>query len=153
VPPECIDPALKPLNYLNNIMAKIETIQAGVPEGIMLSCNGYVSECTGDNLFLVTGDCLVTPPLHIGNLKGITRQAIIDIAHAQGMCCNEELFRMHDVYNADEVFLTGTAAEVIPAVKIDGRAIGDGTPGSVTQRLRESFRELTQREGTPIHNG
>jgi len=153
VPPDCLDPALKPLNYLNNIMAKIETIQAGVPEGIMLSHDGYVSECTGDNLFLVVDGGLVTPPLFIGNLKGITRQAIIELAQKAGIPVKEELFRMHAVYNADEVFLTGTAAEVIPAVRVDGREIGDGKPGPVTQRLRGMFQELTQSEGVPIYQG
>jgi len=150
VSPDALDPALKPLNYLNNIMAKIETTQAGVPEGIMLSSQGYVSECTGDNLFLVEKGTLVTPPLYIGNLAGITRQAIIDIANEQGIAVREDLFRMHRVYNADEAFLTGTAAEVVPVAKVDGRPIGDGKPGPVTGRLLELFREMTAREGEPI---
>jgi len=131
-------------------MAKIETTQAGVPEGIMLSSQGYVSECTGDNLFLVEKGTLVTPPLYIGNLAGITRQAIIDIANEQGIAVREDLFRMHRVYNADEAFLTGTAAEVVPVAKVDGRPIGDGKPGPVTGRLLELFREMTAREGEPI---
>ncbi len=152
VPPDALDPALKPLNYLNNIMAKIETTRAGVPEGIMLSYDGYVSECTGDNLFLVVDGALVTPPLHIGNLKGITRQAVIGLAEAEGIEVREELFRSHQVYNADEVFLTGTAAELIPAVKVDGRSIGDGTPGPVTGKLLERFQQLTRSEGTPIYD-
>lgn len=119
----------------------------------MLSHDGYVSECTGDNLFLVVDGGLVTPPLFIGNLKGITRQAIIELAQRAGIPVKEELFRMHAVYNADEVFLTGTAAEVIPAVRVDGREIGDGKPGPVTQRLRGMFQELTQSEGVPIYQG
>lgn len=151
VRPDALDPTLKSLNYLNNIMGKIETIQAGVPEGIMLSADGYVSECTGDNLFLVEGGKLITPPLHIGNLPGVTRAAIFEIAQAQGMEVREELFRLHRLYNADEVFLTGTAAEVIPAVVVDGRTIGDGKPGPITQSLREGFRKLTHSEGTPIY--
>ena len=150
VPPDALDPGLKPLNYLNNIMAKIETTQAGVPEGIMLSYDGYVSECTGDNIFLVCDGELVTPPLYIGNLKGITRQAIIEIAQAEGIPVREDLFRGHHVYNADEVFLTGTAAEVVPVVKVDGRCIGSGVPGPMTALLREKFQVLTRSEGTPI---
>jgi branched-chain amino acid aminotransferase len=151
VQPDALDPTLKSLNYLNNILAKIETIQARVPEGIMLSSDGYVSECTGDNLFLVEGDTLVTPPLHIGNLPGITRGAIMDVAAAQGLEVREELFRLHRLYNADELFLTGTAAEVVPAVLVDGRTIGDGKPGAVTRRLRDGFQQLTRSEGTPIY--
>jgi branched-chain amino acid aminotransferase len=151
VRPDTLDPSLKSLNYLNNILAKIETIQAGVPEGIMLSADGYVSECTGDNLFLVEGGKLITPPLHIGNLGGVTRAAIIELAQAQGMEVREELFRIHRLYNADELFLTGTAAEVIPAVVVDGRPIGNGKPGPITQSLRQRFRELTRSEGTPIY--
>ncbi len=150
VSPQALDPALKPLNYLNNIMAKIETTQAGVPEGIMLSSEGYVSECTGDNLFLVEKGELVTPPLYIGNLAGITRQAIIDVAREQGIAVHEDLFRMHRVYNADEVFLTGTAAEVVPVVKVDGRSIGDGRPGPLTGKLWNLFTELTAHDGEPI---
>jgi len=151
VSPDALDPALKPLNYLNNIMAKIETIHANVPEGIMLSAEGYVAECTGDNLFLVTGAGLVTPPLYVGNLAGITRGAIIELARAEGLSVREDLFRTHDVYKADEAFLTGTAAEVVPAVKVDGRLIGDGKPGPVTALLRQRFQELTRSEGTPIY--
>ena len=148
--PQVLDPALKPLNYLNNIMAKIETIQAGVPEGIMLSQDGHVAECTGDNLFLVIDGAVITPPLHIGNLAGITRGAIIEIAESEGIRVSEELFGLHTVYNADEVFLTGTAAEVVAAVKVDGRAIGDGKPGAMTGRLRKQYLTLTRSEGTPI---
>ena len=145
--PDALDPALKPLNYLNNIMAKIETIHAGVPEGIMLSAQGYVAECTGDNIFLVQDGALLTPPLYIGNLAGITRGAIIGIAAKEGIPIREDLFRLHDVYKADEVFLTGTAAEVIPAVKVDGRLIGDGKPGPVAALLRERFQALARSEG------
>lgn len=148
--PNALDPAIKSLNYLNNILAKIETVRANVPEGIMLSTDGYVAECTGDNLFLVEEGGLVTPPLYIGNLAGITRQAIMELAVADGIGVCEDLFHMHRVYSADEVFLTGTAAEVVPVVKVDGRIIGDGKPGAVTERLRERFRALVQSEGTPI---
>ena len=150
--PQALDPNLKSLNYLNNILGKIETIQAGVPEGIMLSIDGYVSECTGDNLFMVTGGALVTPPLHIGNLGGITRQALMELAEVEEIPVREELFRLNQLYNAEELFLTGTAAEVVPAVKVDGRVIGDGKPGAITLRLRDRFKELTCSEGTPINN-
>lgn len=150
VSPDALDPALKSLNYLNNIIAKLETIHAGVPEGIMLSADGYVAECTGDNLFLVVKGALVTPPLHVGNLAGITRGVIMELAQAEGIAVEEQLFRLHDVYKADEVFLTGTAAEVVAAVKVDGRVIGGGVPGPVTDRLRVRFLELARSEGTPI---
>lgn len=148
--PQTLDPAMKSLNYLNNILAKIETIQAGVPEGIMLTADGYVSECTGDNLFIVKGNTLTVPPLHLGNLGGITRQTIMELAEAEGLEVREEMFRLHDLYNADEFFITGTAAEVVPGVKVDGRLIADGKPGPVTQRLRKRYQELTVTEGTPI---
>jgi branched-chain amino acid aminotransferase len=148
--PQTLDPAMKSLNYLNNILAKIETIQAGVPEGIMLTADGYVSECTGDNLFIVKGNTLTVPPLHLGNLGGITRQTIMELAEAEGLEVREEMFRLHDLYSADEFFITGTAAEVVPGVKVDGRLIADGKPGPVTQRLRKRYQELTVTEGTPI---
>jgi len=149
--PECLDGSVKSLNYLNNIMAKLETAQAGVPEGIMLSSQGYVAECTGDNIFLVVGDTLLTPPLHIGNLPGITREVVLGLAPQVGMQVREELFRLRSVYCADEVFLTGTAAEIVPVVEVDGRRIGDGKPGAITKRLLEEFRKLTQTDGEPIY--
>lgn len=148
--PQTLDPAMKSLNYLNNILAKIETIQAGVPEGIMLTADGYVSECTGDNLFIVKGNTLIVPPLHLGNLGGITRMTIMELAEAEGLEVREEMFRLHDLYNADEFFITGTAAEVVPGVKVDGRPIANGKPGPITQRLRKRYQELTYAEGTPI---
>jgi branched-chain amino acid aminotransferase len=149
--PTALDAGIKSLNYLNNILAKIETIHAGVPEGIMLSTEGYVAECTGDNIFLVRDGCMLTPPLHIGNLAGITRQVAIELAENEGICTREELLRMKEVYCADECFLTGTAAELIPVIKVDGRIIGDGTPGPVTKRLQTLFSELTQSDGVPIY--
>ena len=148
--PQALDPALKSLNYLNNIMAKIETVRAGVPEGIMLSQDGYVAECTGDNIFLVTDGEILTPPLHVGNLGGITRKAVIELCGKEGLSVKEDLFRIHTVYNADEAFLTGTAAELIPVTEVDGRKIGSGKPGPVTDRLRAAFAELVKNEGTPI---
>ena len=148
--PDAFDPAIKSLNYLNNIMGKIETIRAGVPEGIMLDTNGFVSECTGDNIFLVRDNRLITPPTYIGNLDGITRKAVMELALDEGIEVSEELFRMRLVYTADEVFLTGTAAEIVPVVEVDGRKIADGKPGAMTQRLLDRFRTLTETAGEPI---
>ncbi len=149
--PDALDPAIKSLNYLNNILAKIETARAGVPEGIMLSSDGYVAECTGDNIFLARDDHVITPPISIGNLRGITRQVVIELLAEMGIETHEELFRLLEVYNAQEVFLTGTAAEIVPVVRVDGRPIGDGKPGQLTGELRARFRELTWSEGLPIY--
>lgn len=148
--PDSLNGEIKSLNYLNNILAKMETTQAGVPEGIMLTADGYVAECTGDNLFLVDGNCLITPPDSIGNLPGITRGAVMDVAREAGMCVTEKLFRLREVYTAPEVFLTGTAAEIVPVVEVDGRRIGTGKPGKGTLQLLERFRELTKTDGEPI---
>ncbi len=149
--PDALDPGMKSLNYLNNILAKIETVRAGVPEGIMLSSDGYVAECTGDNIFVVRDDYVVTPPVHVGNLRGITRQVVIDLLAEMGIEAQEDLFRLLEVYSAKEVFLTGTAAEIIPVVTVDGRSIGEGKIGPLTQKLREAFRELVRSEGAPIY--
>lgn len=149
--PEALDPSLKSLNYLNNIMAKIETIQAEVPEGLMLSADGYVAECTGDNIFIVCGGRLITPPVHVGVLEGITRAVVIELATAEGIEVVEEMFRLPAVYNADECFLTGTAAEVVPVTEVDGRIIGSGQPGPITRTLRERFATYVRQEGTPIY--
>jgi branched-chain amino acid aminotransferase len=148
--PEALDPAIKSLNYLNNILAKIETVRAGVPEGLMLNPSGYVAECTGDNIFLVSDGAIITPPLHVGNLGGITRHAILETARREGIGVREEMFRLQAVYNADEAFLTGTAAEVVPVVKVDGRAIGTGKPGPISEKLRALYQTLVNSEGTPI---
>ncbi len=149
--PEALDPAIKSLNYLNNILAKIETVRAGVPEGIMLSIDGYVAECTGDNLFVVNDDNVLTPPAAIGNLEGITRNVVMGLIRKLDMTAEEKSFRLRTVYCADEVFLTGTAAEIVPVVSVDDRRIGDGRPGTVTKRLRKEFADLTAREGFPIY--
>jgi branched-chain amino acid aminotransferase len=149
--PDALDGSVKSLNYLNNIMAKMEAIRAGVPEGIMLTTDGYVAECTGDNLFLLSGDQLLTPPTSIGNLPGITRAAVMEIAARQGLEVRAQLFRLASVYTAEEVFVTGTAAEIVPVVEVDGRVIGGGKPGPVTQRLLDGFRELTKTDGEPIY--
>jgi branched-chain amino acid aminotransferase len=150
--PEALDPSIKSLNYLNNIMGKIETIQAGVPEGIMLSSDGYVAECTGDNIFVVEHGHVVTPPVSIGNLAGITARATLEILREMGVPAETENFRILTVYTADELFLTGTAAEIIPVVQVDGRKIGDGKPGPLTKQIHQRFHELTQTEGTPVYD-
>jgi len=149
--PEALNPRVKSLNYLNNILAKIEANLAGYPEVLMLSHEGYVVEGTGDNVFIVRGRALITPPPHVGILEGITRAAVMDLARGMGLGVREAVFTRHDVWTADECFLTGTAAEVIPVVECDGRVIGEGTPGPVTLALMQAYRELVRREGTPIH--
>lgn len=148
--PEAINPAIKSLNYLNNVLAKIEVGQAGVLEGLMLNHEGYVAEATGDNIFIYSDERLVTPPPSVGILKGITRAAVIELAADLGIPVCEERFTRYVVYTAQECFLTGTAAEIIPVVVVDGRRIGEGVPGSVTKRLMERFRALTRSEGVPI---
>ncbi|MGD9518917.1 MAG: branched-chain-amino-acid transaminase [Armatimonadota bacterium] len=148
---EALDPALKSLNYLNNILAKIETILAGVPEGLMLSPDGYVAECTGDNIFLVYGRKLVTPPVSVGALGGITRGVVMELARAEGLEVSEELFRLSAVYTADECFLTGTAAECVPVTEVDGRKIGTGKPGPVTKFILDRFASYARQEGTPVY--
>ncbi len=151
--PEAVNPSIKSLNYLNNILAKIEAKNAGCVEAIMLNHQGYVAECTGDNIFLIRQDysgkdrVLVTPPSYVGALRGITRDAILDLAQENKIRTEERIITRHDVFNADEVFLTGTAAEVIPVVKVDGRVIGDGKPGKVTKVLLQAFHELTRFDG------
>lgn len=146
--PEALNPQIKSLNYLNNILAKIEAVNAGFEEALMLSHSGYVTECTGENIFIVKGDALLTPPPYIGVLRGITRQTVMDLAAEAGLEVREELLTRHDVFNANEAFLTGTAAEIIPVVALDGRKIGSGLPGGATRQLQQAFRSLTQREGT-----
>lgn len=149
--PDALNGAIKSLNYLNNIMAKIECVRAEVPEGIMLTSDGYVAECTGDNIFFINGNTLVTPPEYVGNLPGITRQAVMDLAAEMGMEVREDLFRVHSLYTAEEAFLTGTAAEIVPVVEIDGRRIGTGKPGATTGKLLEAFRALIKCCGEPIY--
>ena len=149
---DILSPQVKSLNYLNNIMAKVEALQAGAEEGLMLNDVGLVAECTGDNIFIVRDGVISTPPLTAGALDGITRGAVFDIAQELGIPIRECDFSRHDVFIADECFLTGSAAEVIAAVKLDGREIGDGKPGTVTQRVIARFRELTQTTGTPIYS-
>ncbi|MCX5649112.1 MAG: branched-chain-amino-acid transaminase [Planctomycetota bacterium] len=142
--PNAVNPRLKSLNYLNNILAKIEAIDAGTLEAVMLNHQGFVAECTGDNLFIVRDGVLFTPPISAGILEGITRDEIIAIAEDFGIKVREENLTRHDLYVADECFLTGTAAEVVPVVRIDKRTIGDGHPGPVTKRLLEEFHRRTR---------
>jgi len=145
-----VNPRVKSLNYLNNIYAKMEANLAGVPEAIMLNSEGYVAEATGDNIFLMKNGILITPPIYVGILEGITRNTVMDLARQTGIPVEENVFTLHDVYNADECFLTGTAAEVIPTVKVDGRPIADGKPGKITRELISLFRELTKVDGPLI---
>lgn len=142
-----LDPRIKSLNYLNNILAKIDAIKAGVEEAIMLTYNDYVAECTGDNIFIVRDGQLMTPPTDVGALEGITRNAVIGLAKKIGMPFQEKMLKLEEVYSADEVFLTGTAAEIIPVTKIDKRRIGSGKPGEITPRLMEEFKALTKTDG------
>ena len=148
---EAINPRIKSLNYLNNILAKIEGKQSGAEEVLMLNAEGYVVECSGDNIFWIKNEILVTPPVHMGILEGVTRNSVIDLARDAGMRVEERVFTRHDLYIADECFLTGTAAEVIPVVKIDRRSIGDGHPGKVTEKLIAAFRQFAHGSGTPIY--
>lgn len=145
--PEAVNPALKSLNYLNNILAKIEATNSGYLEAIMLNHQGYVAECTGDNIFMFKNGTLLTPPTYVGALKGITRGAILELARKKKIPVEELLLTRHDLFNANEGFLTGTAAEVIPVVKIDGRTIGEGKPGPKTRLLMKEFHALTKRDG------
>ena len=145
-----VNPAIKSLNYLNNILAKIEAINAGCVEAIMLNSQGFVAECTGDNVFMLKGGQLLTPPLAAGALYGITRSVAIELADSLGINAKEPNLTRYDLYNADEVFITGTAAEVVPVVKIDGRQIGSGKPGKLTKKLIKAYQDLTNSTGEVI---
>ena len=142
--PAALSPRIKSLNYLNNILAKIEGMQAGCIEAMMLNHKGEVAECTGDNLFLVRNGVLSTPPLDAGILDGVTRNVVLELAAEQGIDAREAAITKHDVYIADECFLTGTAAEVIPVVKVDSRKIGDGRPGPMTAKLKQLFSDYVR---------
>ena len=145
--PEALNPQLKTLNYLNNILAKIEATNAGKDEAILLNSQGYVTECTGENIFYVKDKEIVTPPTYVGILKGITRDVVMRISGELGFTVSERPFTRHDLYTAEEVFLTGTAAEIVPVAKIDNRVIGSGRPGKTTLKLMSEFKQLTPREG------
>jgi len=142
--PDSLDPRVKSLNYLNNIMAKMEAIQAGCLEALMLNHKGEIAECTGDNIFVIKRGALKTPPVDAGILEGVTRKAVLELARAAQLPAQEAALTRQDVYAADECFLSGTAAEVIPVVKCDGRLIGNGKPGPLTKQLRERFLQLTR---------
>ena len=144
--PNAVNPRIKSLNYLNNILGKIEATQAGCLEALMLNPQGEVAECTGDNIFVVQRGQIHTPPIDAGILEGITRGAVIELAHAAGYAVIERTMHRLDVYKAEECFLTGTAAELIPVVECDGRVIGDGRPGPITRELRERFHVLVREE-------
>ncbi|MEB2307803.1 MAG: branched-chain-amino-acid transaminase [Candidatus Brocadiaceae bacterium] len=139
-----LDPKIKTLNYLNNILAKLESIEAGAGEALMLNKDGYVAECAGDNIFILKDNILLTPPPSAGILIGITRNVVMELAVKIGIQVKECLMTRYDVYIADECFLTGTAAEIIPVVKIDGRVIGNGKPGKITLELLKSYRDHTK---------
>ena len=151
--PAAVNPSIKSLNYLNNILAKIEAVNAGAIEAIMLNSQGYIAECTGDNIFVVRHGRLGTPPISAGALVGITRQVVMELAARRRIEAVESNLTRYDLMTADEVFLTGTAAEIVPVVSIDGRTIGSGQPGPLTLKLTEDFRKLTGSEGTPIDAG
>ena len=146
-----LNPAIKSLNYLNNILAKIEANNAGCEEAIMLNAEGFVSECTGDNIVIVKAGQILTPPLSAGALYGITRGVVIELAREEGLTVAEPNLTRYDLFNADECFLTGTGAELIPIVKIDGRVIGAGKPGPITRRLVDKYHALTNVSGKPIY--
>ena len=145
--PEALNPQIKSLNYLNNILAKIEAVNCGYNEAIMLDSLGYVAECTGDNIFIVKNNQLYTPPQCMGTLRGITRDAVLEIAKKNKVQAHEHVITRHEVYISDECFLTGTAAEIIPVVKVDGRVIGKGEPGKLTLSLMNKFKQATKKEG------
>jgi branched-chain amino acid aminotransferase len=148
--PEALNPQMKSLNYLNNILAKIEVVRAGAHEGLMLNHLGYVAEATGDNVFVWRGGSLITPPVHAGILEGITRMVVLELAEEMQLPVREDNLTVYDVYTADECFLTGTAAEVVPVARVDDRLIGDGKPGPITKRLMARFKEVTVTEGVPV---
>jgi len=144
---EALNPQIKSLNYLNNIMAKIEATNSGYQEALMLNDQGYVAECTGDNIFIVRKNELYTPPECMGALSGVTRDTVLGIAKKMRVVTHEHVFTRHELYIAQECFLTGTAAELIPVVRVDGRIIGNGKPGKLTLALMKKFHEATKKEG------
>lgn len=150
ISPAALSPAIKSLNYLNNIMAKIEGNLAGAQESILLNAEGYVAECSGDNIFVIKKNRIFTPPVYAGALGGITRRLIFDLAKQAGKEVEEKQLTRYDLFVADEIFLTGTGAEVVPVAEVDGRIIGEGKPGSLTRDITRRFREFTQSNGVPI---
>jgi len=145
--PEGLNPQIKSLNYLNNILAKIEAINCGFQEALMLDHLGYVTECTGDNIFTVKRNQLYTPPQCMGTLRGITRDTVLEIARKLKIPTHEHVLTRHELYISEECFLTGTAAEIVPVVKVDGRRIDTGKPGKITKLITREFKKLTRKEG------
>ncbi len=145
--PETVSPKIKSLNYLNNILAKIEAINAGTEEALMLTIDGYVAECTGDNIFLVKNGKIFTPPSELGALEGITQKAVMELAEKRGIKVERKIMLPAEITEADECFLTGTAAEIIPVVSLDGKPVGKGVPGTLTAELRQDFKKLTETDG------
>jgi branched-chain amino acid aminotransferase len=150
-PVDVLNPRIKTCNYLNNILARMEANLVGVDEGLMLTTQGYVAECTADNVFVVKSGRVLTPPAYLGILQGVTRQAVLDLCGGLGIPAVEQVLTLHDMYTADECFLTGTGAELGPVVELDGRKIGAGRPGPTSLRILAAFRELALREGTPVY--
>lgn len=148
---DSLSPSVKSLNYLSNVMAKVEALASGAEEGVMLNTEGYVAECTGDNIFVIKDGVIYTPTVASGSLNGITRKAVIELALEAGFELREIQMSRYDMYTADELFLTGTAAEVVPVAEYDKRVIGTGKTGPVTKQLLEAFRNLVQTTGTPIY--
>jgi len=149
--PDVLNPQIKSLNYLNNILVKLSSVQADADEALILNNQGYVTEGSADNIFIVKNGLIKTPPIYLGALEGVTRNLILDLAMEKKYSIEQTPFTLHDVYVADEVFLTGTAAEVIPVVSVDDRMIGDGTPGKVTKDLLEAFRKRTLTDGVACY--
>jgi branched-chain amino acid aminotransferase len=147
---EAVDPRVKSLNYLKNVLAKIDAQRAGAEEAILLNGAGFIAECAGDNLFVVRQEHVATPSPQDGALEGITRGAVFQLAAEAGMEAREARLTRYDVYTADECFLTGTGAEIMPVTEVDGRRIGDGTVGPITRRLRAAFDALVRSEGDPL---
>jgi branched-chain amino acid aminotransferase len=145
-----IDPQIKSLNYLNNILARAQADRMGAPEALMLTEDGLVAECTGDNIFIVTDGEIWTPPIHLGILDGVTRSSVIEIAQEAGYTVREKAFTLYNVYSADECFLTGTAAEIIAVTEVDGRIIGKGTAGRITMNLLDEFQDYVKGKGEKI---
>ncbi len=145
--PITVDPRIKSLNYLNNILGRIDAIDAGTEEALMLSLDGYVVECTGDNIFIIKDRQLLTPPSDLGALEGVTQDVVIELAKKRGISTEYKKMFPEELFEADECFLTGTAAEIVPVIKINGKEIGTGKPGEITRQLRRDYRELTGTEG------
>jgi branched-chain amino acid aminotransferase len=148
---DALNGRIKSLNYMNNILARMEANRAGVEEALMLTGEGYVCECSADNVFLVSKGELLTPAPHLGLLKGVTRDTVLALARDAGIQTGERILTMYDVYAAEECFLTGTGAEIAPVVEVDGRRIGSGRPGEMTRKLWSEFREYARRTGTPVY--